>query len=302
MDRGVATPLVKQPADYYAPAFSPDGKRLALEVGTSDISVYDVDRGTMTALTFPPAGCNEPIWTPDGKMITCNRTTSGLGISWLPSDGTGNLKALTPGVAAYQIPTSWSPDGRIVVYFQYLPNTGACCEIWTLPVSASGQPGQAKLYFPEGAHNGDSFPKISPDGHWMAYQSSESGTPQIYVVPFPNPGGKWQISAAGGIFPLWSKAGHELFFIGPGTTGSAALMEVPYSTEGNSFRAGKSQLLFQGGFELRSSGYMPYDVAPDGKHFAMFQAIQGKATGEALPTVVINWLARVQRLVAAGQK
>src|SRR5579862_3563202 len=302
--KGLAVPLVKQPGDYFAPSFSPDGKQLALQIGTGAISVYDLNRETMTPLISPPSGCVEPIWTPDEKMITCNRTSNELGVSWLPSNATGNLKLLTPGVGAFQVPTSWSPDGKTLAFFQFSPNSsvnaGVCCEIFTLTVDASGQPGQAKSYFSQ-AHPGDSYPAISPDGHWMAYQSNESGTPQIYVVPFPNPGGKWQISAAGGVFPLWSKAGHTLFFLGPGSNSNGALFEAPYSVQGNSFQPGKPELLFQGGFEFRSP-YFPYDVAPDGKHFAMFEAVQAKTAGAALPTVVVNWLARVQSLLTADNK
>ena len=302
--KGLSTPLVKQPGDYFSPSFSPDGKQLALQIGTGGISVYDLNRETMTPLTSAPSGCVEPIWTTDGKMITCNRTTNNLGLSWMPSNATGNLRPLTPGVGAFQVPTSWSPDGRTLAFYQFSPsssaNAGACCEIFTLTVSASGQPGQAQPYFSQ-AHPGDSYPAISPDGHWMAYQSRESGTPQIYVVPFPNPGGKWQISAVGGVFPLWSKAGHTLFFLGPGGNSTGALFEAPYSVEGNSFQAGKPELLFQGGFEFRSP-YFPYDVAPDGKHFAMFEAVQAKMAGAALPTVVVNWSARVQSLVATEKR
>jgi hypothetical protein len=125
-----------------------------------------------------------------------------------------------------------------------------------------------------------------------AYQSSESGTPQIHVVPFPDAGGKWQIPAAGRVFLLWSRAGHELFFIGPSADGEGAVMEVPYSIEGASFHAGKPQLLLQAGSELRSP-YIPYRVAPDGKHFLMLQAVQGKTTGTPLLTVIVNWFARV---------
>ncbi len=298
--KGASTPLIQHPGDYLALAFSPDGKRLALQTGTNNISVYDLARGTLTALTFPPAGCVEPIWTPDGKMITCSRTTNGLGISWLPSDGAGNLKPLTPGFGYFQIPTSWSPDGRTLAYFEFSPQ-GGCCEILTLPVSASGQAGKAKPYFSGGAHNGGSYPQISPDGHWMAYESEESGTPQIYVVPFPSSPGKWQVSATGGLYPRWSKAGHELFFLGSGPSGLGALVEVPYAVEGNSFHVGKPQVLFQG-FVLLQTNYTPYDVAPDGKHFAMLVEAQGKSPGPVLPTVVVNWSSRVERLVAAGQK
>jgi serine/threonine protein kinase/Tol biopolymer transport system component len=298
--KGAVTPLISQPGQYSAQVFSPDGKLLALSVG-NDISVYDLARGTMTPLTFAPNSCVGPVWTPDGKRITCTRTGGGLGISWLPSNGTGNLTPLTPGVGSFQIPSSWSPDGRTLAYYQFAPKVGTCCEIWMLPVSAGGEPGEAKPFFSEGAHNGDAFPAISPDGHWMAYESAESGTPQIYVAPFPGGGGKWQISAGGGVLPLWSKAAHTLFFLGPGSTGSVALYTVSYSLEEDSFHAGKPEILFQGGFEMGSPD-PSYDVAPDGKHFAMLVPAQGKGGGQSPPTVVIHWVTRVQRLVAAGQE
>lgn len=298
--KGVATPLIVRPGDYFGPAFSPDGKMLALTDG-NDILVYDIARGTMTPLTFAPASCVQPVWTPDGKRITCTRTGAGLGLSWLPSNGTGNLTDLTAGIGSFTLAGSWSPDGRTLVFYQFAPKVGSCCEIMTLPVSASGQPGEARPFFADGAHNGDMFPAISPDGHWMAYESAESGTPQIYVVPFPGGGGKWQISAGGGVLPLWSKAAHTLFFLGPGSTGSVALFEVPYTVEGNSFHAGKPEIQFQGGFAMGSPN-PSYAVAPDGKHFAMLVPAQGKGSGQALPTVVVNWSTRVQRLVAAGQE
>lgn len=298
--QGTETPLVSTPGTYATPVFSPDGKRLALSAG-NDISVYDLARGTMTPLTFAPVSCIGPVWTPDGKKIACTRTGNGLGLSWLSSDGTGNLSALTPGVGAFQVPSSWSPDGRTLTYYQFAPKLGSCCEIFALPVDASGQPGEAKSFFPHGAHNGDAFPSISPDGHWMAYESAESGTPQIYVVPFPDGGGKWQISAGGGVKPLWSKTAHTLFFMGPGSNGGVAVYEAPYGVEGNSFHAGKPEILFQGGFEMGSPD-PSYDVAPDGKHFAMLVPAQGKDVGQAQPTVVIHWSTRVQRLVAAGQE
>lgn len=298
--KGTVTPLISQPGQYASPVFSPDGKMLALTDG-NDISVYDLARGTMTPLTFAPNSCIGPVWTPDGKRIACTRTGSGLGISWLSSNGTGNLTALTPGIGAFQIPGSWSPDGRTIVFYQFAAKVGSCCEIMTLPVSASGQPGEARPFFADGAHIGDVFPAISPDGHWMAYESAESGTPQIYVVPFAGAGGKWQISAGGGVMPLWSKAAHTLFFVGPGSTGSVAVYAVPYSVEGNSFHAEKPGILFQGGFQMGSPD-PSYAVAPDGKHFAMLVPAQGKGGEQTPPTVVIHWLTRVQRLVAAGQE
>jgi eukaryotic-like serine/threonine-protein kinase len=303
--KGNATPLVKEAASYLNPRFSPDGKRLALEVGGSSISVYDIVRGTMTPISFAPTGCVAPVWTRDGKMVTCTRTANGLGISWLSSDGTGGMRSLTPGNGgAFQYPSSWSPDGKTLAIYQFSSKTGGCCEIATLPVSSTGQPGQPKILLGQGAVNGDAYPEISPDGRWMAYDSNESGTAQIYVVPFSGSGGKWQVSVTGGLFPRWSKAGHELFFLGENNvaTSAATLVAVPYTVDGNSFQPGQPEVLFRGGFEMTYPS-PNYDVAPDGKHFVMLVAAGGNSSSAGgTPTVVINWFERVARLVKAGQR
>jgi Tol biopolymer transport system component len=300
--KGVASPLVQQPGDYFAPRISPDGKRLALQVGVGNVSVYDLARGTMTPLTFSPAECLNPVWTPDGKRIACSRLSApgvGPGISWLPSDGTGSMEPLMKGSTTPQYATSWSPDGGTLAFVQFSAKTG-CCEIWTLPVNPNGQPGQPRPFLGQGSSNALTQPSFSPDGQWLAYSSNESGVPQVYVVPFPGPGGKRQISVSGGRFPRWSKAGHELFFIN-GNSPTSGLIAVPYGVQGNSFQPGKPVTLFQGGFERRDP-YPAYDVAPDGKHFAMLQAAGGKQAALAPPTVVVNWFTRVEQLVAAGQK
>jgi len=303
MDRkGVASPLVQQPGEYFAPRFSPDGKQLALQVGVGNVWIYDLARGTMTPLTFTPAVCRNPVWTPDGKRIAFSHLSAGglsSGISWMPSDGTGRMEPLTNEVVGRLYLYSWSPDGRILAFSQFSPKTGACCEIWALPLNPNGQPGQPKPLLGQGFSNVLTQPSFSPDGHWLAYTSNESGLPQVYVMPFPGPGGKWQISVLGGKFPGWSKAGHELFFTG--LRNPAALVAVPYSVQGNSFQPGKPVTLFQGGFEARDP--VPfYDVAPDGKHFAMLKAAGGKQTATTPPTIVVNWFTRVQQLVAAGQR
>lgn len=303
--KGNATPLVKEPASYLNLRFSPDGKRLAVETGGNSVSVFDIARGTMTPITFAPSGCVAPVWTPDGKMITCTRTANGLGISWLSSDGTGSMKPLTSGnEGAFQYPTSWSPDGRTLAFYQFSSKTGGCCEIGTLQVSSAGQPSQPKILFGQGGANGDAYPEISPDGRWIAYDSNESGSPQIYVVPFSGAVGKWQVSVTGGLFPRWSKAGHELFFVGENnvSTSAATMVGVPYTVDGNSFQPGKPEVLFQGGFEMTYPN-PNYDVAPDGKHFAMLVAGGGNSSSTAaMPTVVINWFSHVAQLVSASQK
>jgi Tol biopolymer transport system component len=302
--KGVATQLVQQAGEYYAPRYSPDGKRLALQA-SDNVWIYDVARATLTPLTFSNPGCVNPVWTPDGKRITCFRIDIGgvgSGMGWLQADGTGNMEPLTQGVRERQSPFSWSPDGRTLAFQQYSPATGACCEVWTLSLNSNGQPGESKPIATLGASGGGGWsPAFSPDGRWLAYQSQLFGTavPQIFVVPYPGPGGKWQISVSGGLLPVWSRTGHELFFIQPSRP--AVLAVVPYSVQGNSFQPGKPTILFQGGFEPRVD-YSFYDIAPDGRHFAMFEPVVGKQAAAAPPTVVVNWSARIQRMITAGRK
>jgi hypothetical protein len=227
---------------------------------------------------------------------------AGAGLSWLQADGSGGMQTLTQGQAVRQFPFSWSPDGKNLAFAQYDLATGGCCEIWILPVSDSGQPGEPKPFLKlETAISGFYAPQFSPDGHWLAYSEYVSSVPQIFVVPFPGPGGKWQVSITGGNYPQWSKTGHELFYVPASSRGQKGLAEVTYSVAGNSFQPGRPTELFVGNFEPKDP-FPFYDVAPDGKHFAMLERVGGKAAEATPPTVVLNWFTRVARMVAASQK
>jgi WD40-like Beta Propeller Repeat len=174
---------------------------------------------------------------------------------------------------------------------------GACCDIWTLRIGENGKPEEPRLFADVSRVTAVNLaePEFSPDGHWLAFSSAESGVAQIYVVPFPGPGGKWQISADGGAEPRWSKKGHELFYIRSGQ-----LLAVPYAVEKNSFQAGKPQALFDSRFEMRAP-YSSFDVTADGQHFVAFQFDGGKPAARVEPTVVLNWLDEVRRQVSSGQ-
>jgi serine/threonine-protein kinase len=140
------------------------------------------------------------------------------------------------------------------------------------------------------------FPELSPDGRWMAYQSSESGKFEVYVRPFPDvDSGRWQISADGGIEPLWARSGRELFY-----RNGEALMTVPISA-GASFAYGNPRLVLKGPYIGNAQGGRAYDVSPDGRRFLMLKQAptSGDASEPARPTitVVLNWFEELKRRV-----
>jgi Tol biopolymer transport system component len=127
------------------------------------------------------------------------------------------------------------------------------------------KPGTPKPFANSPSNEG--YPDFSPHGRWLAYGSDESGRFEVYVRPFPGPGGKWQVSSGGGRFPKWSRSGKELFYLSP----DSKIMAATYSVSGDSFHADKPQLWSPGQFT--DLGVMPnYDVHPDGKRFAVLKA------------------------------
>jgi serine/threonine protein kinase len=297
-----ATVLLKEAGDDSSPRFSPDGKKIAFEKGAGGVWVFDVDRGTTSAVTSV-AAANYPIWTPDGQRIAYSYVLSGTGkpqgqrIFWKRADGTGQEEPLIPEDAQNSYTSSWTPDGKTLIYLRSNEKNHSCCDIWTMSLDQNGKPQEPRTFLEVTTDRtfGTRMPEISTDGHWLAYASAESGVPQIYVVPFPGGPGKWQISAQGGVEPHWSKNGHELFY-----SRMSTLMVVPYTADKNGFHAGTPQEVPQNKIEMRAP-YTSYDVAPDGQHFVAFQFPGDHTAASPEPTVVINWLDEVRRLVASGQ-
>jgi Tol biopolymer transport system component len=310
MDRkGKATILLKDQTDTSSPRLSPDGKRLVYQTGSGSIWIYDMVRGTAAPLTLGASGGMWPVWSPDGQRIAYTHpyssgTAAGNRTYWRPANGTGDEEPLTPGRTLGQYPTSWSPDGKFLVFYELSEKHGVCCEIMTVETRAGAPPGDPKPLVGKDVDKPFMDGVVSPDGRWLAYASAESGSFQIYVAPFPGPGGRWQISTAGGIEPRWSKSSHELFYLsGPDllSLNKPQLVAVPYSVEQNTFLPGKPVVLFEGNFLTRIP-YNSYDVAPDGQHFVMFQNAGNKTESVAVqPTVLLNWFDEMRRLVASGQ-
>jgi hypothetical protein len=139
--------------------------------------------------------------------------------------------------------------------------------------------------------------ELSPDGHWMAYRSDESGRGEIYLQAFPGPGEKHRISTAGGINPAWARNGRELFYLVPRDSGKFAIMAVDFAI-GGAFQAGSPHLLFEGQFRatvpLRS-----YDITPDGQHFIMLRSEKTPEEHVSKLNVVLHWSDELKRRVAA---
>ena len=252
---------------------SPDGKRL---VGDLDSTrVLDLATGVATDLMAIRGGNVNPIWSPDGKYIAISAGKRGWGIYRKPSTGAGEWEPLTL-TDHLTAPKSWSPDGRFILYAEIRPGTGA--DLMAIPARPNATPfplAQTPATEDQG--------QFSPDGHWVAYTSNESGLSEIYVIPFPpSPdGGRWRVSTGGGVMPRWRRDGNELFYISP----DSQMMAVDVTTK-PVFKSGNPHSLFQTDIidtGIRT-GPMSWDIAPGGR----FLIISETSTDKSI-TVVQNW-------------
>jgi Tol biopolymer transport system component/predicted Ser/Thr protein kinase len=269
---GKFAPLREAPGGYYNPAFSPDGKRLAVEIlfgKRRDIWVYEWERDAITRLTFAGEANRFPMWTPDGQRIAYSSLEKGGGFNlwWIRADGAGDAQRLAKSDST-QYAGSWRPDGKVLAFYQNNPGTNF--DIMTLSVEGDEKSGW-KPREPKPFVNSpfdEMEPSFSPDGRWLAYMSNESRSYEVYVRPFPGPGGKWQISTGGGLYPKWSRNGKELFY----RTQDSKLMVLGYSASGDSFHADKPHLWSPGQFIDSGLGNYTFDLHPDGKRFAVLKA------------------------------
>ena len=260
---GKRVPLLAKPGVYQELRLSPDGARIAVSVADGrrqDVWVYDTQRDATTRLTFGDATYRYPTWSPDGRAIALSAVGTGLQI--VRADGAGQAQALTE-TKAVQYPWSFSPDGTRLAYYELTPQGDR--QIWTIPLEDHG--GQWKSGTPEPflkSSSTETAPSISPDGRWLAYQSNESGTTEVYVRTFPasasGPGGKWLISNNGGSSPRWSRSRRDLVY-----QSGDQILTVAYAVKGEAFLAERPTVWIPTLGAVASGTAGLWDLAPDGK-------------------------------------
>ncbi|HEY6345884.1 MAG TPA: hypothetical protein VIY49_30725 [Bryobacteraceae bacterium] len=266
-------------------ALSPDGKRLAVTIqdqsGSADVWIYDTARGTPMRFTFDSKVYGESVWSPDGSVLYFNSAQKGvLDLFRKVSNGAANEELVFADHANKRW-TSISPDGRLLLYDSFGEKPEG--DIWVMS-SASGGKSEPRIFLQTPSSKRDG--QLSPDGRWLAYESNESGPVQVYAAPFPGPGGKRQISPAGGGRPRWRRDGKEIFFC----TQDGQLMAAEVATSNGTLEVGQVHKLFDG--IITTNLGLTYDASADGRKFVV---LESSASTAGPLTLVQNWLAALRK-------
>jgi serine/threonine-protein kinase len=268
---------------------SPDGKKLATTVrdgANQDIWIYDIERDSMTRVTFGTQTFVSAIWTPDGRYIICG--SIGNGLFWIRADGGGQPQQLV-ATKSISFPYSISADGKRLAYYEIAGSP----QIWTVSLEQgdglkAGTPDRYMM-----TQSADLNAAFSPDGRWLAYESNESGRPEIYVRPFPTTGagGKWQVSNNGGTWPIWPAKGRDIVY-----RSGNQVMAAAYSATADSFSNEKPRVL------AATPGAAPgFDVFPDGRLLMMMPTLAEGAKTEHTLMLVQNFFDELRRRVPVGK-
>jgi serine/threonine-protein kinase len=251
---GQATSLTPDPKGYASPRFAPDGRRVAVDIAdpissSRDVWVLDVAQRAWSRLTTNGIS-DRPIWTPDGRRVVYSSNDD---LWWIAADGSGRPESLLVSAGSH-FAGSVTPDGRAVVFQE----TGSASS-GIRALSFDSAPA-ARTIIPAAFLESD--PALSPDGHWLAYQSDQTGQMEVYVRSYPEPGARVPVSLQGGSEPVWAHNGRELFY----RSGDSVM--VASVTLSPAFTVTGRRRLFTGSF-LSGGAFREYDVAPDDEHFVM---------------------------------
>jgi eukaryotic-like serine/threonine-protein kinase len=295
---GRATPFPDAAGrSYLNPHLSPDGRKIVTAIRRdgsrdTDLWLYDLVSGSSTRLTLDGGG--SPVWSPDGKRIVyASGTNSAANLYLIDGGGSGKPERLTTSEFS-QTPGSWAAGTNTIAFLQRpTPDTFG---IYTLPMDGPDA-GKPKLFLE--SRFALTNPELSPDGRWIAYGSAESETFEVYVQPYPGPGGKVRISTAIGTEPIWTANGRELLFRGA----TATTMPVFSATIASlsPFQANAPRVLFvaPNGEYDRTGPIRAWDASADGQRFLMLR--NSKTSNAPVTTihVVLNWTDELNRRVPA---
>ena len=306
---GAVRPLPIPPGDYWDPQLSPDGRFLAVSVkqGQSFLWVYDLARELPTRLSeaqlngiAPTWSDMAPTWSPDGRLLVFTRghTIGGTSLMWMPADGSAEPRKLYEFPKGFVAATSWSRDGKRLAVVQF-DSAGNTIQMGTLPttytpVSSVRGPVLQAAGEPVALANasGEAWQAMfSPDGHWIAYTSSEFGQSEVYVRSAEPGGGRWQVSRDGGLQPHWSANGKELYYRIGDKMMVASVVTQP------TFASARPRVLFEGSFQL-GGAVDNYDLTPDGREFLMLRDASPQH-GFSEYKVVLNWFEELRKIEAA---
>jgi Tol biopolymer transport system component len=271
---------------------SPDDKKAAVTIGdpVGVIWTYDLVHNTRARFTFGNDSNSNAVWSRDGRKIAYLQgdlsSAVNRKLNVKAADGSGEAKTLgnmgTIRTLQEQL-DDWSPDGRNILYELGTVGEGNGVDLWLWPLS-----GEKPVSFITGPGD-QQFGQFSPDGRWVAYSSSETGRQEVYIVPFPATGAKWQISANGGTRPRWRRDGKEIVFE---VEGSGKVMSAQVNSRGSNFEVGEIRVLFE------STNLPPNNVGSQWSLTSDGQRLLAITTGEtgALPlTVIQNWTGELKR-------
>ncbi len=273
---GQVSALPGDPRLFANPRISPDGQYLAIGIhdpGSSarDVWTLDLRQHSWSRLTTDGLS-DRPIWTPDGRRLVYSSNDD---IWWIAADGSEKPVALLEAQGA-RYGGSVTPDGRTLIYQEssgLLPSGIRRLVFDSAPASEAIMQGGL----------GEVAPALSPDGHWLAYQSSESGRPEVYVRPYPERGARTSISLRGGTEPVWAHSGRELFYRAGDSLVAASV------TTGDAFAVTGRRTLFVGSY-LTSTRFSEYDVTHDDQHFIFLSGGKERFTMIGLQNVFAHLL------------
>jgi Tol biopolymer transport system component len=266
-------------APYQTPVLSPDGSVAVVEIvdgstGTEDLWIVDLERAVRTRFTFDSAQDIWPVWSPDGQTIFfASNRGGGFAVYKKSLEGAGEVEEVVRAEDDL-FSTSVSPDGLELLVFGPGEGTGTDLFVVALDGSADLQPWRSTEF-------NEACAEFSPDGKWVVYHSNESGSPEVYVAPFPGPGRRWQVSTDGGVYPTWRADGSEIIY----TQVDGTLRVAAVRAQGESFFVdGDDDLFVVGPPQL---GGRLFSVSGDAQRFLVVPPTIQRA--DSLLHLLINW-------------